>query len=450
MAIDPVTLGTRLRGARTNRGITQEAAADAIGVPRTAIVQMESGNRSVSTMELARLAEFYGRQISDFFSKSPIPAYEEEDILLALHRTSDAFRDHPEAERKIAQCVDICREGVDLEKLLGNKIKAAPPLYGDFPEPRNVIEAVRQGAAIAAEERKRLGLGDMPIPAIADLISNQGIWAAGADLPDEMSGLFLRHSSIGMVIVVNRNHSRPRRRFSFAHEYAHALMDRNRNAIVSTAENSKDHSETRANAFAAAFLLPEGGVRSFLASLDKGAKIRQAQAVYDVANDNSLEGQIRVPAGSQKIVYQDVASLARHFEVSYQAALYRLQAMDFVNQAEREALMEQVDLGNRYLSVLKFSECTDTAKEGEDSVVDRELVSQVVYNAIEAYRREEISKGRLLDISKKLAIPGHRIRAERLLLIPQYSSISWSLTARTFLLITRIIALFSPTMFGTK
>jgi Zn-dependent peptidase ImmA (M78 family)/transcriptional regulator with XRE-family HTH domain len=406
MAIDPVTLGARLRDARTNRGITQEIAADAIGVPRTAIVQMESGNRSVSTMELARLAELYGRQISDFFSKSSIPAYEEEDILLALHRTSDAFRDHPEAERKIAQCVDICREGVDLEKLLGNKIKTAPPFYGDFPEPRNVIEAVRQGSAVAAEERKRLGLGDMPIPAIADLISNQGIWAAGADLPDEMSGLFLRHSSIGMVIIVNRNHSRPRRRFSFAHEYAHALMDRNRSAIVSTAGNSKDHLETRANAFAA-FLLPEGGVRSFLASLDKGAKVRQTQAVYDVANDNNLEGQTRVPAGSQKIVYQDVASLARHFEVSYQAALYRLQALDFISQAERETLMEQLELGNRYLNVLKFTECTDTAKESEESVADRELVSQVVYNAIEAYRREEISKGRLLDISKKLAIPGN-------------------------------------------
>jgi len=184
-------------------------------------------------------------------------------------------------------------------------------------------------------------------------------------------------------------------------------MDRNRSAIVSTAENSKDHLETRANAFAAAFLLPESGVRSFLASLDKGAKVRQTQAVYDVANDNNLEGQTRVPAGSQKIVYQDVASLARHFEVSYQAALYRLQALDFISQAERETLMEQVELGNRYLNVLKFTECTDTAKESEESVADRELVSQVVYNAIEAYRREEISKGRLLDISKKLAIPGN-------------------------------------------
>jgi Zn-dependent peptidase ImmA (M78 family)/transcriptional regulator with XRE-family HTH domain len=407
MAIDPVIFGSRLRGARINRGITQEAAADVIGVPRTAIVHIESGNRSVSTLELARLAELYGWPISDFFSKSPISVNEEEDILLVLHRTSDAFRDHPEAERKIAQCVDMCREGVALEKLLGSKIKTAPPLYGDFPEPRNVIEAVRQGSFVATEERKRLGLGDMSIPAIADLISNQGIWAAGADLPDEMSGLFLRHSSIGMVIVVNRNHSRPRRRFSFAHEYAHALMDRNRSAIVSTAENSKDHLETRANAFAAAFLLPENGVRSFLVSLDKGAKVRQTQSVYDAANDNNLEGQTRVSAGSQKIIYQDVASLARYFEVSYQAALYRLQALDFISQVERETLMKQMDLGNRYLNILKFSECTDTSGESDESIADRELVSQVVYSAIEAYRREEISKGRLLDLSKKLAIPGN-------------------------------------------
>ncbi|MBK8183287.1 MAG: hypothetical protein IPK63_10510 [Candidatus Competibacteraceae bacterium] len=40
---------------------------------------------------------------------------------------------------------------------------------------------------------------------------------------------------------------------------------------------------------------------------------------------------------------------------------------------------------------------------------DRELKSQIVHLAIEAYRREEISRGKLLDLSKKLELPGRKL-----------------------------------------
>ena len=37
---------------------------------------------------------------------------------------------------------------------------------------------------------------------------------------------------------------------------------------------------------------------------------------------------------------------------------------------------------------------------------DRELRNEIAHLAIEAYRREEISRGRLLDLSKTLEIDG--------------------------------------------
>lgn len=60
-------LAARLRIAREKLGLTQEQVAESIKVPRTAIVQIEAGNRKVSTLELASLAEVYGRTISSFF-----------------------------------------------------------------------------------------------------------------------------------------------------------------------------------------------------------------------------------------------------------------------------------------------------------------------------------------------------------------------------------------------
>ena len=56
MAIDQNTLASRLRDARVVANLTQEQVAVAIGVARTAIVQIEAGNRAVSTLELAKLA----------------------------------------------------------------------------------------------------------------------------------------------------------------------------------------------------------------------------------------------------------------------------------------------------------------------------------------------------------------------------------------------------------
>ncbi|MEK7877801.1 MAG: hypothetical protein AAB325_16615, partial [Pseudomonadota bacterium] len=49
-------------------------------------------------------------------------------------------------------------------------------------------------------------------------------------------------------------------------------------------------------------------------------------------------------------------------------------------------------------------------KEGK-LLMDRELRSQVTRLAIEAFRREEISRGRLLDLGKQLGILGPKLVA---------------------------------------
>jgi DNA-binding XRE family transcriptional regulator len=71
--LDAKKIGVRLKEARKSCGITQQVAADAIGVTRTAITQMENGHRQVSTLELSKLSELYGWSVSDFFRDSPSP-----------------------------------------------------------------------------------------------------------------------------------------------------------------------------------------------------------------------------------------------------------------------------------------------------------------------------------------------------------------------------------------
>ena len=84
MAITPEQIGRSLRLARESRKITQEEAAIALGVQISAISRIESGQRQVSTLELTRLAELYGRLIECFVR--PVSATKPQDPIIALFR----------------------------------------------------------------------------------------------------------------------------------------------------------------------------------------------------------------------------------------------------------------------------------------------------------------------------------------------------------------------------
>ena len=158
-----------------------------------------------------------------------------------------------------------------------------------------------------------------------------------------------------MAILANLTQAPVRRRFSFAHEHGHALMDRDEPATVTSAHNAKTRTEQRANAFAAAFLMPEEGVRDFLHNLGKGRGTRREEAVMDAVTEEGIQGQLRSPAHSQNVTYADVALLAWHFEVSYAAAVWRLRGLNLVSQEQAEALLGQTEEAKRYLRTTRQS-----------------------------------------------------------------------------------------------
>lgn len=404
MALDPTTLGRRLREARENRRLTQEQAAQAVGISRTALVHIEGGKRSLSTLELSGLAKLYHRSAADFFAEDEAQVRREEDPLLIIHRLPPELVDDPEVNRQVSRCVELCAIGVDLENTLGIQDVISLPTY-ELRAPSRPFEATRQGERVAEAERRRLGLGYGPIADMADLISTQGIWASGVQgLPDDLSGIFLRHSSFGLVILVNYDHRRARKRFSYAHEYAHALLDRkSTSAIVSREENRQEFIERRANAFAAAFLMPAEGVRWFLELLEKGGPSRRQRITYTSTGDEPVEAEERPAPGSQQITYQDVVTLAHHFGVSYPAATYRLSDLGYLSVQEKEGLLQRAPLGSRLLEAMNDFDCDEEGRPLKKP--DRELVSQIVRLAVEAYRREEVSQGWLRDLSGKLEMP---------------------------------------------
>lgn len=399
--LDAATLGRRLKAARERRGLSQQSAAEALDVPRTALTNIEAGTRSVSTLELTRLAQVYGIVPGALLAER---ASEMEDLSIVLPRALPDLAGSAAFGAAVRRMVDLCQEGARLRGLLEQRLEPRIPSYETSVS--STAEAIRQAETVAAEERRRLGLGNAPIANLAELIAGEGVWVAAAELPEDLSGLFMNHADIGLAILVNAGHSDVRRRFSYAHEYAHALFDRGEVVSATRRGNASALVEKRANAFAAAFLMPADGVIEQLRQMDKGQPSRLTQAIFDVANNVMLDTEIRPPAKSQTVTYQDAAVVARHFAVSYEAAVWRMRSLNRLSQAEALALISQKDVGNQYLKLLDFADLVDGNGAPEPvEPQEQELRSQLVRLAIEAFRREEISVGRLREIAAKLSLP---------------------------------------------
>lgn len=400
MPISAEKLGARLRVAREGRGLTQNAVATEVELQGSAISLMESGKRQVSTLELMRLAELYGRPV-EWFVNPDAPL---EDPVLALFR-ADPSLENEAVEKQARHCVRLFSTGASLMNLLGRSSMGVSPCY-ELPEPRSAGLAIAQGQDVANQERQRLGLGLAPIFSIPKLIGSQGIWTAALQLSDEVSGLFLKSLEFGMGILVNGGQSPVRKRFSYAHEYGHALMDRDYQAAVTGRHNAKHTREQRANAFAAAFLVPEAGARDFIHEIGKGRVSRRKAMVIDCLEEQVARGELRVSPRSQQITYPDVALISRNFGISYTAAVWRLRGLGIISAHETEILLDQTGMARCYLNAIQTGELLEEEESQvpAESHEDYDLKWQILPLALEAWRREEISQDRLLEIGRLLHI----------------------------------------------
>jgi transcriptional regulator with XRE-family HTH domain len=64
----PQRLGARVRGLRVDAGLTQQELADAAGVHRTYIAQIENGTRNVSVTAVGQVADGLGITLSELFA----------------------------------------------------------------------------------------------------------------------------------------------------------------------------------------------------------------------------------------------------------------------------------------------------------------------------------------------------------------------------------------------
>ena len=401
MPITQLELARRLRSARKACQITQAKAAKALGVSRSAVSQMETGQRGVSGLELHRLAQLYQRDVHGFLEDR----FEETIPVTAIFRAHPELRGSPAAMQSLRRCGELHRELVNLHEVLGlHRRLSTIPEYS-LATPGSKWDAVQQGRAAADRERRRLDLGIAPLPDVTDLLGAQGISGALVDMDDDISGLTLIGSDGNILVAANRGHHILRRRFSFAHEYAHILLDRRRTAILSRSEDRASVMEVRANAFAAAFLMPADGVRSYVDALSKGLPSRPRADTFDGDAATRVEG--RVIARTQDLELHDVVRMAHHFGVSCAAMLYRLKGLRFLTEDERSLLAAGDGAG-----VAKALRGFLGLPEPDGSGGQERVRSRFLALAIEAYVRGKITRRKLDELGGLVDLGGLSQRLE--------------------------------------
>src|SRR6185437_2154736 len=82
-------LGDRLRDARKYLGLKQEEVATYLKIPRTALTDIENGQRKVEAIELTRLAKLYRQPVAYFTGEDEASASLPVDVAHLARRAAD-------------------------------------------------------------------------------------------------------------------------------------------------------------------------------------------------------------------------------------------------------------------------------------------------------------------------------------------------------------------------
>lgn len=353
-AIDQTVLGERLRLARSNANLTQDAAATSLGVARTTLVAIERGQRRVRPEELVAFAALYGVTVGKLTAEDAIHV-----DLSAKFRRAEGKEASKGAQEALHLINRLATGAVELEQVLGQ------PLRTDYPPPIRIMpnQLVQQAEDAAVALRQRLGVGLGPISDISALFEiDMGVRLFYRPLPRDIAGLYAYDAAIGACILVNASHPRRRRVQTVAHEGGHFASDRSHADILDEEPVVLSVEERFARRFGPAFLMPASTMRT---------RVEQ------------------ISGTSGRFATRELVLLAHQFGVATEAMARRLEELDLLPQGTWESLAER-----------GFSSKNEQAVLGEAQPDEKPplIPARLAYLAATALEDGLLSEGQLCEL----------------------------------------------------
>jgi Zn-dependent peptidase ImmA (M78 family)/DNA-binding XRE family transcriptional regulator len=307
LKVRPEILGSRLKAARTMCRMTQEGAAQALGVARTTIVAIEAGKRQLNTTELRTLASIYGASEADLLDEGGT------SVELQVQFRSSAPKQGVDDEADVASLMHrLANSVLQLEALVGMS-SPRPDVPFVLLAREEPIEQQAEDAALAV--RARLGLGMGPIQDLNTLLEAElGLRVFERPLPSRVSGAIALSDAAGGFILLNLKHPLYRRRVTAAHELAHALLRKSGMTVHFVEDVFEDREERFCDIFGSSLLMPAAAVRK------KSAELKKVVGRFTV---------------------RELLTMTLYFNVSMEALVRRMVALRLLPQGTFERLKSE-------------------------------------------------------------------------------------------------------------
>lgn len=280
-------IGQKLKVARAAAGLSLRALADATGnmVSAQAIGKYERNEDMPGSQILIKLASVLG--VSEEYLLS-----EDSLVLEGVDFRKNAGTSVKEEAKLEARAIHMLERYLIVEDLLHMRsVEWERPRSAPYP-----VADLRDAEDAARSVREEWGLGNDPIPQLAELLEERGIKILSSDI-DDIDGLAARVKRKGhdaaRVIVIKRSTWSERKRFNLAHELGHMVI----------APSGGVDEEKAAHRFAGAFLIPADVLRA------------------------------EMGANRSSISIAELVALKKRFGVSIQALTYRCKDLSIINQA---------------------------------------------------------------------------------------------------------------------
>lgn len=301
-----MSLAQQLVRARSEIRLDQDDVASALGVSRAMISYWEAGTRAPNDRQLAVLSQLLRVPIGVLLGHEELEPAPDIAAMMLRGGEEKVPEDAVAGLGEFAAFLDTFAVLAGAAKFPVRGMHQSP--FVSFAGFESADDVRRKAEEVRAFVRLGLGpIGDMDT--VCEMLGITVYRATlGADLASTVSGAFYHHPVIGFSILVNLQMTPGRRRFTIAHELAHALIHSgDQRYFVSTAR--KPPRERFADAFAGEFLMPTEGMRRVMEEQGFGPRV-----------DDAAE-----------VIY-----LQRFFGVSYVTALVRLRQAKFLTQARYE------------------------------------------------------------------------------------------------------------------
>lgn len=293
-------LGQRIAEGRRLADRTQEELAAAVGLQRTALTKIESGDQRVEALILASLARELDLPLRWFLS-------EDSPVLQSRREGRSAALASPPADLLLERLVAA-----------GDQVEQWAPAPDRLPV--GPLAQVSDATDLATTARKRLGNPADPITDLSRACDELGLWVFCIGVEDEAfdgASVALQHRSLALI---NGHADSGRRRFTVAHELGHALSQDE--YVVHRGELDDGETERLIDVFAGHFLLPDSGVRRRWKNLNGEADQRSA-----------------------------LLQIAAEYRLSWSAATARARQAEVITEDEEHELRSVVPRGGEFMEL---------------------------------------------------------------------------------------------------